>query len=91
MNTWKIKNITQDPVKLSISLGPANNPGIILKPGEIVLSMDKLTAPLDAQERRGVVEVDRGFDNKTLNLPLGTAMMDIDIAVKRVENYSKEN
>jgi len=90
MNTWKIKNITENPVKLSIALGGANNPGIILQPGEIVLSINKLTAPLDAQERRGVVEVDRDFDNETLNLPLGSAMMDIDIAVKRVENYSKE-
>ena len=90
MNTWKIKNITENPVKLSIALGGTNNPGIILKPGEMVLSTAKLTAPLDAQERRSVIEVDRKFDNSKLNLPLGKAMMDIDSAIQNVENYSKE-
>jgi hypothetical protein len=90
MNTWKIKNITQSPVKISIALGGAQNPGLILNPGEIVLSIDRLTAPLDAQERRGVVEVDRSFDNSELNLPLGKSMMDIADAVKNVEGYSNK-
>lgn len=89
MNTWKIKNISSAPVKISIALGGAMNPGIILKPGEIVLSSDRLTAPLDAQERRKIVEVDRTFDNSELKLPLGQAMMDIVDAVKNVEGYSK--
>jgi len=89
MNTWKIKNISSSPVKISIALGGAMNPGIILKPGEIVLSSDRLTAPLDAQERRKVVEVDRTFDNSELKLPLGQAMMDIVDAVKNVEGYSE--
>lgn len=90
MNTWKIKNITASPVKISIALGANRNPGVILKPGEVVLSIDRLTAPLDAQERRKAVEVDRGFDNSVLNLPLGTPMMDIEEAVKNVEGYSGE-
>ena len=88
MNTWKIKNISEGPIKLSIALGGANNPGLILGPGEIVLSIDRLTAPLDAQERRGVLKVDRGFNNSELKLPLGKVMMDIDDAVKNVEDYS---
>ncbi len=87
MNTWKIKNISQSPVKISIALGGDQNPGIILNSGEIVLSIDKLTAPLDAQERRGLLEVDRGFDNSELNLPLGQPMMDIVQAIKNVEDY----
>ncbi len=87
MNTWKIKNISQSPVKLSIALGGDQNPGVILNPGEIVLSLNKLTAPLDAQERRNLLEVDRGFDNSELNLPLGQPMMDIVEAVKNVEGY----
>jgi len=90
MDTWKIKNITENPVKLAIALGANKNPGIILKPGEMVLSIAKLTAPLDAQERRGVVEVDRAFDKSKLNLPLGKAMIDIEAAIKNVENYSGE-
>lgn len=89
MNTWKIKNISQSPVKISVALGGSMNPGIILNPGEIVLSSDRLTAPLDAQERRGIVEVDRVFDNSELNLPLGKSMMDIVDAVKNVEGYSE--
>jgi hypothetical protein len=90
MNTWKIKNTTTNPVKISVALGADKNPGIILKPGEMVLSMARLTAPLDAQERRGAVEVDRDFDNSELNLPLGTAMLDIDEVSQNVENYSGE-
>lgn len=88
MNTWKIKNKTENPVKISIALGGANNPGLILNPGEMVLSIDRLTAPLDAQERRGVVEIDRNFDNSELKLPLGKVMLDIDTAIKNVEGYS---
>lgn len=88
MNTWKIKNKTENPVKISIALGGANNPGLILNPGEMVLSIDRLTAPLDAQERRGVIEIDRSFDNSELKLPLGKAMLDIDTAIKNVEGYS---
>lgn len=88
MKTWKIKNITQNPVKISIALGGANNPGIILNPGEMVLSIDRVTAPLDAQERRGIVSIDREFDNSELKLPLGKAMLDIETAIKNVEGYS---
>lgn len=87
MNTWKIKNTSSAPVKISIALGGAMNPGVILNPGEIVLSSDRLTAPLDAQERRGVVEIDRNFDNSELSLPLGNVMIDIVDAVKNVEGY----
>lgn len=90
MNTWKIINITDGPVKLSIALGGNNNPGVILQAGEMVLSKDKLTGPLDAQERRGVVSVDRNFDNSELKLPLGEAMKDIDEATKNVEDYAGE-
>lgn len=90
MNTWKIKNKTENPVKISIALGGANNPGLILNPGEMVLSIDRLTAPLDAQERRGVVEIDRSFDNSELKLPLGKVMLDIDTALKNVEGYSSK-
>lgn len=90
MNTWKIKNISPAPVKISIALGGAMNPGIILKPGEVVLSLDRLTAPLDAQERRKIIEVDRNFDNSELKLPLGQSMMDIVDAVKNVEGYSEK-
>ena len=90
METWKIKNVTENPVKIAIALGGNNNPGLILNPGEMVLSKGRLTAPLDAQERRGAVEVDRAFDNSELNLPLGQAMMDIEDAIKNVEDYSGE-
>jgi hypothetical protein len=90
MSTWKIKNISNEQVKVSVALGGANNPGLILNPGEMVLSIDRLTAPLDAQERRNKVEVDRSFDNSKLNLPLGQAMKDIADVIKDVENYSAE-
>lgn len=86
-NIWKIKNTTDSPVKISIALGGANNPGIILNPGEMILSIDRLTGPLDAQERRNKIEIDRNFDNSELNLPLGQAMKDIEVAINDVEKY----
>ena len=89
-NTWKITNTSEADVKIAVALGGANNPGIILKPGEMVLSIDRLTAPLDAQERRSKVSVDRDFDNSELNLPLGQAMKSIDDAISEMENYSGE-
>ncbi len=87
MKTWKIKNIAKNSVKISIALGGANNPGIILKPGEIVLSTAKLTSPLDKQVRSGYIIIDENFDNSILQLPLGTVMADIEDAIKDVEGY----
>lgn len=90
MKTWKIKNTSENPVKVSIALGGNNNPGVILNPGEMVLSIDRLTGPLDAQSRRGVVEIDEDFDNSKLNLPLGHVMIDIDDVNKEVDNYTNK-
>lgn len=89
-NTWKITNISNSKIKVSIALGGANNPGIILEPGEMVLSIAKLTGPLDKQSRSGFVKIDENFDNSELNLPLGQSMKNIDEAVKNVENYFGE-
>ena len=90
METWKIKNITEHKVKISIALGGANNPGIILEPGQIVLSIGKMTGPLDKQFRSGLVEIEKNFDNSKLELPLGQPMIDIEAAIKNVENYSEK-
>jgi hypothetical protein len=89
-NTWKITNKTEGEIKISVALGGANNPGVILKAGEMVLSASRLTAPLDAQERRKMVEVDRDFDNSELNLPLGKPMKNIEDVIKDIQNYSGE-
>lgn len=89
MNTWKIKNISNEPVKISIALGGKNNPGLILNPGDMVLSKNRVTAPLDAQERRKKIEIDRNFDNSELNLPLGKTMKDINEALNETEKYLK--
>ena len=90
MSIWKIENISKQQVKLTISLGGNNNPGFILKPGEIILSKDRLTAPLDAQERRGIIEIDKDFNNSELNLPLGKIMKSIEGAIKDVDDYFKK-
>ncbi len=89
-NVWKITNTTDRNIKFSISLGGANNPGIILKPGEMVLSNAKLTGPLDKQERSGFVEIDRGFDNSKFNLPIGKTMINIDVAIENTKQYSEK-
>ncbi len=89
-NTWKITNTTDRKIKFSIALGGANNPGILLGPGEMVLSTAKLTGPLDKQERSRFIKIDKDFDNSELNLPLGKVMKDIDSVKEDIENYSNK-
>lgn len=87
---WKIKNISENKIKFSISLGGANNPGVILDPGEMVLSQPRLTGPLDKQRRSGFLEIDEDFDNSKLKLPIGVKMRDIDEVIKNVDDYSEK-
>jgi hypothetical protein len=74
MNNWKIKNITNQPIKVSVITSNITSKGLILEPGQVCLASPSNTASLDAQVRRGFLSVDETFDNSTLNLELGVAM-----------------
>lgn len=72
MNIWKIEHANKTPqgVKIAICLSSSESRGVILQPGQFVLSQQQNTASLDSQKRRGFVSVE-SFDNTSLNIPLG--------------------
>ena len=92
MNSWKITNTSNEPVKIACKTASMNSKGIILKPNEFCLAECQLTASIDAQERRGFISVDREFDNSDLNLEFVKAYSEDDIKTdfeKAAENAEK--
>jgi hypothetical protein len=87
---WKIKNISNAPVKMAVAKSNTITIGIILKPGEFCVSDSRMTSSIDAQERRKFIEVDRGFDNE-LKLQLCECYNDSKLAQakKETDDYSK--
>jgi hypothetical protein len=72
MKVLKIEHAgkSADGAKIAISLSSDKSIGVILKPGEFILSQDQNTASLDSQKRRGFVNVTE-FDNFEHRLELG--------------------
>jgi hypothetical protein len=66
---WKIKNISSSPVKVAVAKTNTTTIGVILKPDEFCIADSRMTTTIDIQERRKLIEVDRGFNND-LNLQL---------------------
>lgn len=60
------------PSKLIVSIAPNQSKGLMLNPGEFCLSRNTQTPVMDAQIRRGLIEVDKYFDNTKYNLKIGT-------------------
>jgi|TARA_R110000851_G_scaffold285798_1_gene439571 hypothetical protein len=90
---WKIKNISDQPSKVSVALASNKSPGIILQPKEFVIALPKMTTMLDAQLRRGFVEIEKGYENK-LQFPIGIAIdkeeeMDIDEIKEMIKKFKK--
>ena len=87
---WKIKNISNAPVKLAAAKSNQVTVGVILKPGEFCISDSRMTSSIDAQERRKLIEVDRGFNND-LKLQLCECYNDSKLtqAKKETDDYSK--
>jgi hypothetical protein len=90
---WKIKNISDQPRKVGIALASNKAPGIILQPNEFVIALPKMTTMLDAQSRRGFVEIEEDYENK-LQFPLGMAIdkeeeMDIDEIKEMIKKFKK--
>ena len=81
MNTWKITNTSDEPVKIACKTASMNSKGIILQTGEFCLSESQLTASMDAQERRRFISVDREFDNSKYQL---------EYVIAYTEEYLKE-
>lgn len=73
---WKITNVSKIQVKVAAAKSNTVTVGVILQPGEFCICDSRMTASIDAQERRSFIKIDRSYDN-SLKLQL-------------CENYSEE-
>lgn len=71
MNYWKISNLSNKSAKLIVSLTQNQSKGLMLNPGEFCIARNTQTPVMDAQIRRNLIEVDKGFDNTKFNLEIG--------------------
>jgi len=70
---WKITNLSTQNAKLIVSTASNQSKGLILRPGEFCLSNPKQTPVMDAQIRRKLITVDKGFDNSKYNFKVAEA------------------
>lgn len=97
MKYWKITNTSLQPVKIVCKLHSNASKGIILKPNEFCIAAPQMTAPIDAQERRGFITVEADFDNSEFDfkpiVAYHIATLEIkqksklEIAKKKIEKY----
>lgn len=87
---WKIKNISTAPVKIAAAKSNEVTVGIIMKPGEFCVCDSRMTASIDAQERRKFIEVDRSYGND-LKFKLCECYSESKLtqAKKETDDYSK--
>lgn len=71
MNYWKVTNLSNQPSKLIIGLSPSTSKGLILNPGQFCICTPKQTPVMDAQIRRGLISVEKNFDNSLGNFEIG--------------------
>lgn len=87
---WKIKNASNQQIKVAISKTNTVTTGVILAPGQFCLCEGRMTRSIDAQEKRGFISIEREYENSQ-NLNLGEAydMSKLDLAKEKAEKYSK--
>lgn len=84
---WKIENISNVPVKLAVAKSNQVTIGLFLKPGEFCVCDSRMTASVDAQERRKLIKVDRSYANDfKLNL---CEAYNMTKAAKETNEYTK--
>ena len=69
---WKIKNLTNNQVKFTISIRPNVAPGIILQPNQFCIARQQMTAPMDKQSKTKMISIEE-FENEIYSLDLGKA------------------
>ncbi len=85
-----ITNISKDPTKLAAAKDNQTTIGLILKPDEFCVCDSRMTASIDAQERRKFIQVEREYKNN-LKLRLCECYSEskLNQAKKETEDYSK--
>lgn len=86
---WKIKNLTDAQVKITMCIRQNVAPGLILQPNQFCIAKQQMTAPLDKQSKTKMVSIE-DFDN-TCQFELGKAYDEsfLDKAKKETEDYAK--
>ena len=86
---WKIKNLTNTQVKITVCVKSNVAPGIILQPNQFCIGKQQMTAPLDKQSKTKMVSIEE-FDN-SYSLELAKAYDEsyLDKAKEKTEKYSK--
>ena len=89
MKTWKIQNITNSPVKVSIILSSTSSKGLFLKPHEFCIAAPHATSSMGMQATRKLITVDKNFDNSELGLEIGVSLKESDIEAKKLSKLEK--
>lgn len=63
MKTFKITNISSTDIPVAMATSSTSSMGVILKPGQFCVAYPQITNIIEAQERRGFIEVDRNYSN----------------------------
>ena len=72
MSLWKIENKSpNEKIKITVRIANTRSIAMFLEPGKFVLALPQITSQLDAQVRRGYINIEDNFDNSYLNLALG--------------------
>jgi hypothetical protein len=86
---WKIRNIMNIPIKITVKIQSNMSPGVILQPNQFCIGKQQMTAPLDKQVRTKKVTIE-DFNNH-YGLELATAYDEsiLDKAENTAEKYIK--
>ena len=87
---WKIKNISQQPIKVALAKSNISTTGVILQPGQFTICDARMTSSLDAQKRRNYISIEENYVNVfKLNICEAYGEDDIKNAIEQVNEYSK--
>jgi hypothetical protein len=86
---WKIKNITDAQVKITVCVKSNVAPGIILKPNQFCIAKQQMTAPLDKQNKTKKVSIEEFENSYSLELAKAYDESFLDKAKEKTEKYAK--
>lgn len=87
---WKIKNKSEQQIKVAIAKSNITTVGVILQPGQFAICDSRMTSSMDAQRRRNYIEIEENYSNVyKLNLCEAYSEDDLKNAIKQVDEYSK--
>lgn len=54
---WRIKNTSTQPIKIAGALTSSESKGVILQPGEVCFTENRMTSSIDKQQRSGFISI----------------------------------